>query len=176
MENSICSSTVNGELKPMTNAVISKFLLSPSVTEKKRGAYLPFKSLIDELVVSTGAMNERQAAEYYEKTSAGIVETGVADGSLLQVLPTYFTDQLQIQFNRETSGTAIVSLHNNAGAVVFEREYNVDRLPRLIIAGFRRPATRDLYLAHYQWRLGREPQTFQTIGCFYRFTIQGCSE
>lgn len=100
------------------------------------GAYLPFKSLIDELVVSTGAMNERQAAEYYEKTSAGIVETDVTDGNLLQVFPTYFTDQLQIQFIRETSGTAIMSLHNNAGAVVFERKYNVDRLPRLIIAGF----------------------------------------
>ena len=129
---------LNGERRAQTDDKCGNLEIS-SLTignREEEGAYLPFKSLIDELVVSTGAMNERQAAEYYEKTSAGIVETGVADGSLLQVLPTYFTDQLQIQFNRETSGTAIVSLHNNAGAVVFEREYNVDRLPRLIIAGF----------------------------------------
>ena len=129
---------LNGERRAQTDDKCGNLEIS-SLTignREEEGTYLPFKSLIDELVVSTGAMNERQAAEYYEKTSAGIVEPGVADGSLLQVFPTYFTDQLQIQFNRETSGTAIVSLHNNAGAVVFEREYNVDRLPRLIIAGF----------------------------------------
>ena len=90
----------------------------------------------DELVISTGAMNERQVEEYYQKTSAGLAETAASTHEdPIQVYPTRFTDQLQIRFNDPESRRTSVVLYNNAGIAVFEREYDTQGLPRLVISG-----------------------------------------
>ena len=90
----------------------------------------------DELVISTGAMNERQVEEYYQKTSAGITETAASSHEdPVQVYPTRFTDQLQLRFKNTESRRTNIVLYNNAGTTVFEREYNTQGLPRLVISG-----------------------------------------
>ena len=97
---------------------------------------LPFRGMLDELVISTGAMNERQVEEYYQKTSAGLAETAASTHEdPIQVYPTRFTDQLQIRFNDPESRRTSVVLYNNAGIAVFEREYDTQGLPRLVISG-----------------------------------------
>lgn len=92
--------------------------------------------MLDELVISTGAMNERQVEEYYQKTSAGITETAASSHEdPVQVYPTRFTDQLQLRFKNTESRRTNIVLYNNAGTAVFEREYNTQGLPRLVISG-----------------------------------------
>lgn len=99
-------------------------------------AHLPFRGMLDELVISTGAMNERQVEEYYQKTSAGITETAASSHEdPVQVYPTRFTDQLQLCFKNTESRRTNIVLYNNAGTAVFEREYNTQGLPRLVISG-----------------------------------------
>ena len=99
-------------------------------------AHLPFRGMLDELVISTGAMNERQVEEYYQKTSAGIAETAASSHEdPVQVYPTRFTDQLQLRFKNTESRRTNIVLYNNAGTAVFEREYNTQGLPRLVISG-----------------------------------------
>ena len=98
--------------------------------------HLPFRGMLDELVISTGAMNERQVEEYYQKTSAGIAETAASSHEdPVQVYPTRFTDQLQLRFKNTESRRTNIVLYNNAGTAVFEREYNTQGLPRLVISG-----------------------------------------
>ena len=98
--------------------------------------HLPFRGMLDELVISTGAMNERQVEEYYQKTSAGITETAASSHEdPVQVYPTRFTDQLQLRFKNTDSRRTNIVLYNNAGTAVFEREYNTQGLPRLVISG-----------------------------------------
>ena len=98
--------------------------------------HLPFRGMLDELVISTGAMNERQVEEYYQKTSAGITETAASSHEdPVQVYPTRFTDQLQLRFKNTESRRTNIVLYNNAGTAVFEREYNTQGLPRLVISG-----------------------------------------
>lgn len=41
----------------------------------EESGFLPFRGMMDELRISTGAMNARQVSEYYQDPSAGIAET-----------------------------------------------------------------------------------------------------
>ena len=91
--------------------------------------------MMDELRISTGAMNERQVNEYYNDPTAGINNIEVGNSGM-KVYPTHFTHEVQIDFNDDLIGATTITLCNNAGSVVFEREYHLNGLPRLIIGGF----------------------------------------
>ena len=128
---------LNGERRAQTDDKCGNIEIS-SITignREENGTYLPFRGMMDELRISTGAMNERQVNEYYNDPTAGINNIEVGNSGM-KVYPTHFTHEVQIDFNDDLIGATTITLCNNAGSVVFEREYHLNGLPRLIIGGF----------------------------------------
>lgn len=128
---------LNGERRAQIDDKCGNLEIS-SITignREENGTYLPYRGMMDELRISTGAMNERQVGEYYQDPTAGINNIEVGNSGI-KVYPTHFTHEVQIDFNGDLSGATTVTLCNNAGSVVFEREYHLNGLPRLIIGGF----------------------------------------
>ena len=128
---------LNGERRAQTDDKCGNIEIS-SITignREENGTYLPFRGMMDELRISTGAMNERQVKEYYNDPTAGINNIEVGNNGM-KVYPTHFTHEVQIDFNGDLIGATTITLCNNAGSVVFEREYHLNGLPRLIIGGF----------------------------------------
>ena len=128
---------LNGERRAQIDDKCGNLEIS-SITignREENGTYLPFRGMMDELRISTGAMNERQVKEYYNDPTAGINNIEVGNSGI-KVYPTHFTHEVQIDFNGDLIGATTITLCNNAGSVVFEREYHLNGLPRLIIGGF----------------------------------------
>lgn len=128
---------LNGERRAQIDDKCGNLEIS-SITignREENGTYLPYRGMMDELRISTGAMNERQVNEYYNDPTAGINNIEVGNSGM-KVYPTHFTHEVQIDFNDDLIGATTITLCNNAGSVVFEREYHLNGLPRLIIGGF----------------------------------------
>lgn len=85
----------------------------------------PYRGEIDELTISTGAMNERQATELYSQTTPSGFSEVEETNMKVSVYPTQFTNQIQLRFDNADNGMASVVLYNMCGTAVFTREYMV---------------------------------------------------
>ncbi|MCD7711011.1 MAG: T9SS type A sorting domain-containing protein [Porphyromonadaceae bacterium] len=97
---------------------------------EEEGTYLSYRGMMDNLTISTGAMNDRQVNEAYSATEEVLVD----NTPHVNVYPTRFADQLHIQLSQEAKNVSI-QLYNQVGSLMLERVYDMTGNPLLTISG-----------------------------------------
>ncbi len=100
-----------------------------------RAGGAPFRGEIDELLITTGAMNERQASELYNKYHLPTAIKPIIEEHSITVYPTQFTNQIHIQFTNAGCGMSTISLYNMTGTSVLQRTYRIEGNNRITFSG-----------------------------------------
>lgn len=95
----------------------------------------PFGGAIDELQIYEGAMSAVKVKERYESNRPTGIVNATVSGTELNVYPTFFTDEITLEFPQKLLGQATVDIYSSTGAVAYQGVYTVEGGVKLHISG-----------------------------------------
>lgn len=95
----------------------------------------PFTGAIDELQIFEGAMSAAKVKErYLASRPTGIMDSPESRPEF-NIYPSFFTDEINVEFPAGQSGRAVVSLYSTAGISVYRGVYAVEGGEKLYVSG-----------------------------------------